>query len=98
VTRPEDAPDTIRLDKWLWQARALKTRALAQSTIESGRIRVNSVPVTKPGRVLRIGDVLTFTLGGRTCVWRVVDLGTRRGPASEAQGLYDDLTGGHDDT
>lgn len=102
MTRPEASSegsgDSLRLDKWLWQARAFKTRALAQTAIENGRIRVNSQRVTKPGRALRPGDVLTFTLGARTHVWRVRELGTRRGPAPEARGLYEDLSVSRDES
>ena len=40
---------------------------------------------------VRTGDVLTFPKGRDIRVVRVVGLGTRRGPATEAQTLYDDL-------
>ena len=82
----------LRLDKWLWQARFFKTRPLAASLAEKGRIRINQMRVSKPHYRLRPGDVLTFPQGKTVRVVRVVALGTRRGPASEAQGLYEDLT------
>lgn len=83
----------IRLDKWLFQARFFKTRALAVARIEGGGVRLNGAPCRKPGRALRVGDVLT--LGGRdqARVLRILALGHRRGPASEAQALYQDITG-----
>jgi ribosome-associated heat shock protein Hsp15 len=82
-----------RLDKWLFQARFHKTRALAAQQIEKGRIRINGQRTTKPGHAIRTGDVLTFAQGDTIRVIRVLHLGVRRGPATEAQGLYADLKG-----
>ena len=82
----------MRIDKWLWQARFVKTRTLAARLIADGNVRLNSVRMTKPGHVLRPGDVLTFAQGAQVQVVRVVAAGLRRGPASEAQMLYEDLS------
>ncbi len=84
----------IRLDKWLWQARFFKSRSLSAAQVSAGRVRVNGQPVAKPAQVLRPGDVLTFAQGSRIRVVRVLAPAERRGPASEAQGLYDDLDAG----
>jgi ribosome-associated heat shock protein Hsp15 len=81
----------IRIDKWLWHARFFKTRSLAARMVSEGRVRVNSVRVTRPGRTLAPGDVLTFAQGDAVRVVRVRAPGTRRGPAPEARALYDDL-------
>ena len=88
-----DAPprETIRLDKWLFQARFLKSRGLAADLITEGRVRVNGQRTDKPARAVGEGDVLTFALHGRVRVVRILGTGERRGPASEAQGLYEDL-------
>ncbi|AXQ93586.1 RNA-binding S4 domain-containing protein [Cereibacter azotoformans] len=82
---------TIRLDKWLVQARFFKTRALASALVEAGRVRLNGQHVAKPAQPVGEGDMLTFPQGGRIRLIRVVAVGARRGPASEARGLYDDL-------
>ena len=87
-----DLRETIRLDKWLFHARFLKSRALASDLIGEGRVRVNGQPTDKPARPVGTGDVLTFALHGRVRVVRILDPGSRRGPASEAQGLYEDLS------
>lgn len=87
----ETAPG-IRLDKWLWHARFFKTRSLASKYCEQGRLRVNGEPTAKAHYAARIGDVLTFPIGELIRVVRIVDLGERRGPAPEAQALYEDLT------
>ena len=91
MTQGEPGEDGLRLDKWLWQARFFKTRPLAASLAEKGRIRINQVAVIKAHYRLRPGDVLTFPQGRTIRVVRVLALGTRRGPASEARTLYEDL-------
>lgn len=83
--------DTQRLDKWLWYARFFKSRSLATKFCASGRLRVNEQGVKKAHHALHVGDVLTFPKARHIRVVRVVGLGTRRGPAVEAQTLYDDL-------
>ena len=88
-----DAPrPTIRLDKWLWYARFFKTRGLAAKTVMAGHVRVNSARVSKASQSVGPGDTLTFPQGRQIRVVRIVEIGTRRGPAPEAQTLYDDLT------
>lgn len=79
---------SLRLDKWLFHARLFKTRGLAASRVEAGGIRLNGQPCRKPGRVVRPGDRLVVSAHGRVRIFEIVALGTRRGPASEAQALY----------
>lgn len=81
-----------RLDRWLFFSRAVKSRTLAQKLIESGAVRVNSERTLDTDRKIGAGDVLTMTLHSQLKVWRVLDAGERRGPASEAATLYDDLS------
>ena len=83
--------DWQRLDRWLWCARFLKTRALAARFAEQGKVRINRQPTDKPHARVRPGDVLTFGLGAGVRVLRVLALGDRRGPAPEARTLYEDL-------
>ena len=83
--------DGLRLDKWLWHARFYKSRTLAAAVCCSGRIRVNSAPIPKSHRQVKPGDVLTFPHGRHIRIIRVLALGSRRGPASEARLLYQDL-------
>ncbi|HRO11975.1 RNA-binding S4 domain-containing protein [Amaricoccus sp.] len=86
-----DEPQAIRLDKWLWQARFCKSRAIAARLVADGRVRVNALRVTKPATAVRVGDGLSFAIGSRVRAIRILALGARRGPASEAQALYADL-------
>lgn len=82
----------IRIDKWLWQARFFKTRTLAAKEISAGHVRVNGGRVSKPAQAVGPRDVLTFSQATRVRVVRIIEIGTRRGPAPEAQALYEDLS------
>jgi ribosome-associated heat shock protein Hsp15 len=84
--------ESLRLDKWLWYARFLKSRSLASKLCAGGRVRINRRVVDKASAQVHVGDVLTFPLGTRIRVIRIVALGSRRGPAAEAQTLYEDLS------
>ena len=83
---------SLRLDKWLWFARFFKSRSQASKFCADGRVRVSGSVVRKAHHPVRDGDVLTFVLGKRVRVVRVIALGTRRGPAPEARALYEDLS------
>lgn len=87
--------EACRADVWLWRARFFKTRALAQTFIESGRVRLTRIGqetrLDKPARPVKVGDRLVFALGGRLVEIVVVGLGERRGPPNEARGLYSPL-------
>jgi ribosome-associated heat shock protein Hsp15 len=87
----EPARPVQRIDKWLFCARFFKTRALAAALVSGGKLRLNGARVAKPAHAVGPGDVLTFPQAGRIRVVRVLAPATRRGPAPEARGLYDDL-------
>ena len=87
-----DKRETIRLDKWLWQARFFKTRTLAASQVKAAHVRVNGVKASKPAASVGAGDTLTFPQGDDIRVIEIAVCGTRRGPAPEAQTLYIDKT------
>lgn len=80
-----------RLDLWLFHARFFKSRVFATAMITAGHLRLNRQHCLKPGHGVSPGDVLTFPQGNRIRVIRVLALGERRGPAGEAERLYDDL-------
>lgn len=86
------AVDRLRIDKWLWHARILKSRTLAAKLVADGHVRLNGTRTLDPAKPVRPGDVLTVALERTVRVLKVVALGMRRGPASEAQGLYEDLS------
>jgi ribosome-associated heat shock protein Hsp15 len=82
---------SVRIDKWLWHARFYKTRALALAAASSGMIRHNGVRIQKPHHAVRLGDVLVVARGHVIVVVRVLGEAIRRGPAREAQALYEIL-------
>jgi ribosome-associated heat shock protein Hsp15 len=81
-----------RLDKWLVYARFVKHRSLASNLIENGKIRINHERVLKCSHALKHSDVITMTLGERIIVVRVIGEAKKRGPASDARQLYEDMT------
>jgi ribosome-associated heat shock protein Hsp15 len=81
-----------RVDRWLFFARAVKSRSLAAKLVTAGRVRINRDKAAQASDSVKAGDVLTITLDRRVLVWKVLDPGTRRGPAPEAQALYEDMS------
>ena len=84
--------EKIRLDTWLWYARFYKSRSLSSKAILSGKVRVNSNKIIKPASKVKINDVLTMNHVNLVRIIQVQNIGVRRGPASEAQKLYSDLS------
>ncbi|HEX8668353.1 MAG TPA: RNA-binding S4 domain-containing protein [Allosphingosinicella sp.] len=84
--------DILRLDKFLWFARIVKTRALAQQLAEEGRLRIDGRVVDRAHAPVRVGDVLSFALRGNVRVLKVEALPARRGPPAEARALYCELS------
>lgn len=86
------AAERQRLDKWLFFARLLKSRSLAQKAIEGGKVLVNGLRVVQPSHAVRGGDLVLLSLDRRDITVRVLAAGDRRGPYEEARLLYEDLT------
>lgn len=82
----------LRIDKWLWFARVVKTRSAAAALCEDGSVRLNGIRVDQAHKAIRIGDVVTVALAGRIKVLKVLALAERRGPYAEAQHIYEDLS------
>jgi ribosome-associated heat shock protein Hsp15 len=83
---------SLRVDKWLWAARFFKTRSLATGACTGGKVDIND-EAAKPARLVRAGDLVKVTLPqGRRRIVKVVSLDDRRGSATIARALYEDLT------
>ena len=80
-----------RLDKWLWHARVVKARTSAASLVESGHVRVNGVREKSPGHAVKQGDVITIALDRGVRLMKVTGFSERRGDATAARTLYEDL-------
>jgi ribosome-associated heat shock protein Hsp15 len=81
-----------RIDKWLWFARVVKTRALAQDLAQSGHVRLNGRKVDAPSQAVKTGDVLTIGLRGQVRVLKVLGFAERRGSYPAALSLFEDLS------
>jgi len=79
--------DKLRVDKWLWAARFFKTRSLATTAVEGGKVLVNGARV-KPAKALKPGDELFVRTPGLEYTVKVAALSDRRGPAAEAAKLF----------
>ena len=83
--------ESLRLDKFLWFARIVKTRGQAQQLAEQGRLRLSGRVVDRAHVPVRIGDVLSFAQRGKVRVLRIEALPARRGPPVEARALYAEI-------
>ncbi|VAV91044.1 Ribosome-associated heat shock protein implicated in the recycling of the 50S subunit (S4 paralog) [hydrothermal vent metagenome] len=85
-------PQSQRVDIWLWHARFFKTRSLSTKVIRAGKVRLNGHKITKAKTPVVAGDVLTFPQPNIIRIAKILAFNHRRGPAPEAQTLYEDLT------
>jgi ribosome-associated heat shock protein Hsp15 len=83
-----------RIDRWLWHARLVRTRSDAASLTAAGHVRVNGTRIDAPGRMVRLGDVVTVALDRAVRVLRVRGFAERRGSAGGNQDLYEELAEG----
>lgn len=81
--------DSVRIDRWLWAARFFKTRSLAQAAVRGGHVEINGNGC-KPARSVMVGDRLRITRGETVFIVEIRGLSERRGPAPEAQTLYEE--------
>ena len=83
--------DRQRLDKWLWHARVVKARTSAAALVEAGHVRINGTREKAPGHSVKLGDVVTVGLDNSVRVLKVVGFSERRGDATAARELFEDL-------
>lgn len=81
----------MRLDRFLFFIRLVKSRTLAQSVIETGYVRLDGKRVEKPSEEIHVGSVIALPLHGQVRVLRVLALPGRRGPATEARACYEEI-------
>jgi ribosome-associated heat shock protein Hsp15 len=85
----QETTSEVRIDKWLWAARFFKTRSLAADAVAGGKVALNGARA-KPSRVVRAGDYLNIRRGAYEWSIVVKGMSSYRGPASDAQGLYEE--------
>ena len=81
----------MRLDRYLFFIRLVKSRTLGQALIEEGHVRIDGRRVDKPADEVREGNIIALPLHGRVRVLRVAALPARRGPAIEARAHYEEI-------
>ena len=81
----------MRIDRFLFFIRLVKSRTLAQALIETGHVRIDSRRVEKSSDEVRVGSIVALPLRGEVRVLRVLGLPARRGPAPEARACYEEL-------
>ena len=79
--------DKVRIDKWLWAARFYKTRSLAKTALENGKVQIDGQK-SKPSRMLELGLILSIRQGESTKTIEVITLSEQRRGAPEAQLMY----------
>jgi ribosome-associated heat shock protein Hsp15 len=84
----------VRIDRFLFFIRLVKSRTLAQTLLESGHVRIDGKRVEKPSEPVRVGSIVALPLRGQVRILNVLALPERRGPASEARSCYEELTEG----
>lgn len=89
-----DAPERMRLDKWLWAARFFKTRQLAAEAVLGGKVHLNGQR-SKPGKEVRVGSQLSISKGPYDWEIEVQMLPKQRRPASEAATFYTETEQSH---
>lgn len=83
----------LRIDRYLFFVRLLKSRTQAQALIDEGHVRVDGRRIVKPSEEVRVGSVIALPLHGAVRILKVLALPVRRGPASEARTCYEDIGG-----
>jgi len=81
----------VRIDRFLFFIRLVRSRTLAQALIETGHARIDGRRVEKPSEEVRVGSIIALPLHGKVRILRVLNLPGRRGPAPEARACYEEL-------
>ena len=84
-----DSVKSVRIDKWLWAARFYKTRSLAGTAVQGGKVHINGQRV-KPSKNVSVGDKIEISRNQEVIQLHVLALSERRGSASVAQLLYEE--------
>lgn len=81
----------MRIDRFLFFIRLVKSRTLAQGLIDTGYVRLDGKRVEKPSEDVRVGSTIALPLREQVRIVRVLALPARRGPAAEARTCYEEL-------
>jgi ribosome-associated heat shock protein Hsp15 len=87
---PHDLP--LRLDKFLWYARLLKSRSESAKLCESRHLRLDGRVIDKAHAGVRVGSVISFPCHGEVVIVRVLVLPVRRISPADKKSVYQDLS------
>lgn len=87
-----DAAERQRLDRWIWHARVVRTRTAAADLVRGGHVRLDGARVTSPAQAVKAGQVLTIALDRQVRLLRIVGFSERRGDATSAHALFEEIT------
>ncbi|CAH0541869.1 ribosome-associated heat shock protein Hsp15 [Vibrio marisflavi] len=79
--------DSVRLDKWLWAARFYKTRSIARTMVDGGKVHYNGQR-SKPSKIVELGAVISLRQGNEEKVVVIEKISDQRRGAPIAQTLY----------
>ena len=81
----------MRIDRYLFFIRLVKSRTLAQAIIDEGHVRIDGRRVAKSSDEVRLGSIVALPLHGKVRILRVLAVPARRGPPPEARSCYEEL-------
>ena len=79
--------EAVRLDKWLWAARFYKTRAIARTMVDGGKVHYNGQR-SKPSKTVELGATITLRQGLDEKTVTIEKIANQRRGAPEAAELY----------
>jgi ribosome-associated heat shock protein Hsp15 len=83
--------EKLRLDKYLWAIRLFKTRSLATTACNSGKVKYEEEQA-KPGKNVHLGDIYDVRTEGKRWRIKVIGLLHTRVKYEEAIKYYLDIT------
>ena len=81
----------VRIDKWLWAARLYKTRSLATTACDQGKISIGN-QVVKASRIIKSGDKIQIKRTGITLQLEIIQMIDKRVGAKLIPSIYIDQT------
>ena len=84
---PVLASTSLRIDRWLFYCRFIKTHVLATAAVTGGHVKINDERAT-PGSRIKGGDQIDLVREQLHYSLEVLEIPSRRGPATEARACY----------
>lgn len=81
----------VRIDKWLWAVRLLKTRSLAADYCKAGKVKINDVK-SKSSKNININDIVEIKINSINYKYKVVEISNKRTSFEIAKNKYINIT------